>query len=55
MTSDADLPDHVRRNRAVWNGWAADYVERGRRAERWVVVEVEGIGVLANEIRRSST
>jgi SAM-dependent methyltransferase len=32
MTSDADLPDHVRRNRAVWDGWAADYVERGRRA-----------------------
>lgn len=26
------LPDHVRRNRAAWDGWAADYVEGGRRA-----------------------
>ena len=41
----SDLPDHVRRNRDVWNRWAADYVEPGRanwsRAEpRWGVWDV---------------
>jgi len=25
------LPEHVRRNRAVWDVWAAEYVEPGRR------------------------
>jgi SAM-dependent methyltransferase len=25
------LPEHVRRNRAVWDGWATEYVEPGRR------------------------
>ncbi len=27
-----ELPDHVRRNRAAWDAWAADYEESGRRA-----------------------
>ncbi len=27
----ADLPEHVRRNRAAWDAWAADYAESGRR------------------------
>jgi len=26
-----ELPDHVRRNRAQWNAWAADYVANGER------------------------
>jgi SAM-dependent methyltransferase len=26
-----ELPEHVRRNRTVWDGWAADYVEAGQR------------------------
>jgi SAM-dependent methyltransferase len=26
-----DEPDHTRRNRAVWDRWAVDYVEPGRR------------------------
>jgi SAM-dependent methyltransferase len=26
------LPEHVRRNRAAWDQWAAQYVEMGRRA-----------------------
>ena len=29
--SDADLPDHVRRNRMHWDGLAAEYAGRGRR------------------------
>ncbi len=29
----ADLPEHVRRNRAQWDTWAAEYVEDGQR--RW--------------------
>jgi SAM-dependent methyltransferase len=28
----AELPDHVRRNRDAWDGWAADYADGGRRA-----------------------
>jgi len=32
-----DLPDHVRRNREVWDRWAADYVEPGR--EHWADAE----------------
>lgn len=27
-----ELPEHVRRNRAAWDGWAAGYVEMGRHA-----------------------
>src|SRR5262245_53944290 len=27
-----DLPDHARRNREVWNRWAASYVDPGRAA-----------------------
>ncbi|CAN5508538.1 class I SAM-dependent methyltransferase [soil metagenome] len=27
----SDLPEHVARNRAEWDGWAAEYVEPGRR------------------------
>jgi len=30
----ADLPDHVRRNRAVWDRWAPDYVAAGEREWR---------------------
>jgi SAM-dependent methyltransferase len=33
--SPDDPPDHVRLNRATWDGWAAGYVEPGRRA--WAV------------------
>ena len=33
MTSmDRGLPEHVRRNRAAWDAWAPEYVERGARA-----------------------
>ncbi len=35
MTRDAC--DHVRRNRAVWDGWAGDYVAAGERA--WTAAE----------------
>jgi SAM-dependent methyltransferase len=28
----AELPEHVRRNREAWDGWAADYADGGRRA-----------------------
>ena len=27
----SDLPEHVRRNRAAWDGWAREYEEPGRR------------------------
>jgi SAM-dependent methyltransferase len=33
----ADLPDHVRRNRAYWDAMAADWVEPGRR--NWAAAE----------------
>jgi SAM-dependent methyltransferase len=29
--SEMDLPDYVRRNRAVWDRWAPDWVESGER------------------------
>jgi SAM-dependent methyltransferase len=29
-----DLPEYVRRNREVWDGWAADYVEAAERGWR---------------------
>jgi len=32
-----DLPDHVVRNRAAWDEWAADYVATGRR--QWAAEE----------------
>lgn len=31
MSDEMDLPDHVRRNRAAWDAWAADYVAAGER------------------------
>ena len=31
MTDNADLPEHVRRNRAWWDAQAADYVAAGER------------------------
>jgi SAM-dependent methyltransferase len=34
----SDLPEHVRRNRAVWDEWAASYVEPGEAA--WAQQEV---------------
>jgi SAM-dependent methyltransferase len=47
-----ELPEHVRRNRATWNEWAADYVAEGRRNWAgdptwgiWSVPEAE-LGVL---------
>ena len=47
-----DLPDHVRRNRAAWDGWARDYAAAGRRqwaAEAnwgiWSIPEAD-VGVL---------
>ncbi|HEX4009471.1 MAG TPA: class I SAM-dependent methyltransferase [Solirubrobacteraceae bacterium] len=48
-----ELPEHVRRNRAVWDVWAAQYVEAGRRHWRdaepswgiWSVPESQ-LGVL---------
>jgi len=33
MGQEAELPEHVRRNREAWDGFAADYVEAGR--ENW--------------------
>ncbi len=48
-----DPPEHVRRNREVWNRWAADYVEPGRahwaQAEpRWGIwgVRESALGIL---------
>lgn len=32
-----DLPEHVRRNRTLWDGWAADYAAAGERA--WTEAE----------------
>lgn len=31
MTDEQTLPEHVQRNRAAWDVWAAEYVEPGRR------------------------
>ena len=31
MTADDALPEHVRRNRAAWDRWAADYAEPGEQ------------------------
>jgi SAM-dependent methyltransferase len=31
MADEQQLPEHVRRNRAVWDEWARDYAEPGRR------------------------
>jgi SAM-dependent methyltransferase len=41
-TTDAaidDLPDHVRRNRAMWDEWATEYVANGERSWRLGVGE----------------
>jgi SAM-dependent methyltransferase len=32
-----ELPEHVRRNRSAWDGWAAEYVEPGER--NWAAEE----------------
>jgi SAM-dependent methyltransferase len=32
MSPPDDLPEHVRRNRAEWDRWAADYVANGERS-----------------------
>jgi SAM-dependent methyltransferase len=58
----AELPEHVRRNRAVWdNEWAAEYVEPGRRnwSEEpswgiWSVPESE-LGVLPERLEGLDT
>lgn len=43
----ADLPDHVRRNRAAWDEWATDYVANGevswareRGDEKWGIWDI---------------
>ncbi len=57
-----ELPDHVRRNRAAWDAWAADYEESGRRAwardepawgvwsvpehDLWVLPDVDGLDTI---------
>ena len=58
----SELPEHVRRNRAQWDRWAADYVADGRRnwaaAEPswgiWSVPESE-LGVLPASLDRLDT
>jgi SAM-dependent methyltransferase len=47
----SELPEHVARNRAHWDQWAADYVESGER--NWASDEPDwGIwGVLESELR----
>jgi SAM-dependent methyltransferase len=42
-----DLPDHVRRNRAAWDGWATEYVPNGERSwalpvggEKWGIWDI---------------
>lgn len=37
---DVALPDHVRRNRVLWDGYAAEYAAPGERA--WATVEIGG-------------
>lgn len=57
MTDDADLPEHVRRNRAVWDAQAADYAAAGERAWAraeptwgiWRVPESQ-LGVLPHDV-----
>jgi SAM-dependent methyltransferase len=52
-----ELPEHVRRNRAVWDVWAADYAEAGRRKWRdpepswgiWSVPESQ-LGVFPDDV-----
>jgi SAM-dependent methyltransferase len=39
----SDLPEHVRRNRAVWDQWAANYAEAGERG--WGESEVPSWGI----------
>ena len=34
VDASADLPEHVRRNRAQWDAWAADFVANGERSWR---------------------
>lgn len=34
MTTTDPLPDHVSRNRAMWDEWACEYVENGERSWR---------------------
>jgi SAM-dependent methyltransferase len=47
----SDLPDHVRRNRALWDRWAVQYVAAGE--DNWAAVEPKwGIwGVLESQLR----
>jgi SAM-dependent methyltransferase len=34
VSDTVELPEHVRRNRAVWDEWATEYIEPGERAWR---------------------
>jgi len=59
-----DLPDHVRRNRAAWDGWAAGYVANGERSWRlgpgeetwgiWGIPEAE-VHLLPDDLEGSDT
>ncbi len=47
MTTPEPLPDHVRRNRAMWDEWAPEFVSNGERSwpllpgdEKWGVWEI---------------
>ena len=49
MTTN-ELPEHVRANRAAWDGWASEWVERGRR--NWAGEPEWGLfGVPETELR----
>lgn len=37
----SDLPEHVRRNRALWDDWARKYVAAGEAAWAMVLTECE--------------
>jgi len=48
--STNELPEHVRANRAAWDGWASEWVERGRR--NWAGEPEWGLfGVPETELR----
>lgn len=51
MSETDDLPEHVRANRLAWDGYAADFVEAGRRS--WAAAEPSwGIwGIPESEVR----
>jgi SAM-dependent methyltransferase len=59
-----ELPDHVRRNRAEWDRWAADYVANGERSwklvpgeEKWGVWDIpeSALRILPDDLDRLET